>query len=197
MVFEETEAGIGKGATGFISPAIDLVYEMKPAVGGNGTILHPRTPVISERQHPCLSYCGMISWHQLIVAFAFQAVGDNHMTFQEQIEQAQKSHGAWKQRLNAAISSGSSEFQVSHLHADNHCDFGKWFYALPQAVRGTAQGMKIQKLHADFHVEAAKILGLALKGRTEEATQLLETGGNYSSISGKLYLALSQWKDTV
>ncbi|MFZ4698833.1 MAG: hypothetical protein ACOYMG_02170 [Candidatus Methylumidiphilus sp.] len=61
-------------------------------------------------------------------------------------------------------------------------------------MRKTAHGENIQKSHAEFHVEAAKILELALKGKNDEAIKLLDANSKYASISGKLYLALRQWK---
>jgi hypothetical protein len=116
------------------------------------------------------------------------------MNYQDDIEKALTAHGAWKHRLNTAIASGSSEFQVIQIKEDNRCDFGKWFYSLPIEIRGTDYGKKVQKLHAEFHVEAARILDLALKGKKKEALQSLETGTQYVRISGQLYLELNQWK---
>jgi hypothetical protein len=116
------------------------------------------------------------------------------MSYQDDIEKALIAHGAWKHRLNTAIASGTSEFQVSQVREDNRCDFGKWFYSLPAEIRGADHGMNIQKLHAEFHAEAARILDLALKGEKEEALRSLGTGSRYVGISGRLYLALSQWK---
>lgn len=116
------------------------------------------------------------------------------MSFQDEIENALLAHATWKQRLNTAIVTGSSEFKASSVRMDNCCDFGKWFYSLPLALRGTSSAVTIQKLHAEFHAEAATILDLALKGKQEEALNLLNAGSHYNTISGKLYLALKQWK---
>ncbi len=119
------------------------------------------------------------------------------MSNQEDIDKALIAHGAWKQRLNAAIESGSSQFQVSQVREDNRCDFGKWFYSLPAEIRETDIGRKIQKIHAEFHVEAARILDLALKGKKEEALRALSSESRYVSISGQLTLALKHWKQSI
>ena len=89
------------------------------------------------------------------------------------------------------------EFSVPLVRDDNPCDFLKWFYKLPFDIRKSDLGTNIQQYHADFHTEAAKISQLALKGKKEDALQLLEAGSKYASISGKLYLALKQWKQTI
>jgi hypothetical protein len=119
------------------------------------------------------------------------------MAYQDDIDKALAAHGAWKQRLNAVVASGRSEFQVAQVRLDNQCDFGKWFYSLPAAMRGTDRLIKIRNLHAEFHVEAAHILDLALQGKKEEALRLLGSGGRYGTISGQLALALGQWKQSL
>jgi hypothetical protein len=119
------------------------------------------------------------------------------MGYKADIEKALNGHGAWRQRLITAIEQGTSEFQVANITPDNRCDFGKWFYSLPADVRSQALCQKVQKLHADFHTEAAKILNLAVTGKKAEATGLMAFGGRYMDISGKLTLALNQWKMSV
>ncbi|MBP9127891.1 MAG: CZB domain-containing protein [Elusimicrobia bacterium] len=112
----------------------------------------------------------------------------------EDIDKALAAHGAWRQRLIDAIGSGKCEISVSQAQLDNVCAFGKWFYALPSGLRSEDVCGKIQKLHADFHKEAARILGLALAGKKTEAEKAIQFGTPFMDISGKLSLALNQWK---
>ena len=113
--------------------------------------------------------------------------------YSEQINKALLAHGAWKQRLNSAIGSGSSEFIPNQVQVDNRCDFGKWFYELPAELRSTEAANNIRKLHAEFHAEAARILSLALQGEKDKAFKALLPGEKYSLISGQLVLAMNKW----
>ncbi len=119
------------------------------------------------------------------------------MNYSESIDKALSAHGLWKQRLLAAITNGSCEFSVAQVQVDNRCEFGKWFYSLPQDFRNSEQGVLIQRLHAEFHAEAARVLGLALAGRKNDATQALVLGSYYTKISGQLSMALTEWKHVV
>lgn len=115
----------------------------------------------------------------------------------EDIDKALAAHGAWRQRLIDAIGSGKCEIAVGQAQLDNVCAFGKWFYGLPPASRSAEVCAKIQKLHADFHKEAGRILGLALAGKKTEAEKAIQFGTPFMDISGKLSLALNQWKGEV
>lgn len=115
----------------------------------------------------------------------------------EDIDKALNAHGAWRQRLITVIATGNSDVNVAQVQVDNGCAFGKWFYGLPPASRSAEVCTKIQKLHTDFHIEAARVLGLALGGKKAEAEKAMAFGGVFMDISGKLSLALNQWKSSV
>lgn len=112
-----------------------------------------------------------------------------------QIQKALAAHGAWKQRLAAAIAARDSGFTVEHVQVDNRCEFGRWFYALPLPVRSSSLALAVQQLHADFHHEAARVLGLALHGDSTVAYAALGPSAKYSLISGQLTLAMHQWTE--
>jgi hypothetical protein len=115
----------------------------------------------------------------------------------EEIEKALTAHGAWRQRLINVIATGNSDVNVAQVQVDNACVFGKWFYGLPPASRSADVCTKIQKLHAEFHKEAARILDLALAGKKTDAEKAIQFGTPFMDISGKLSLALTQWKSAV
>lgn len=118
------------------------------------------------------------------------------MDLSQEIDKAIAAHSAWRQRLNVAISDGSSDFSVENVKLDNRCEFGKWFYGLPAAQRDSEHGRKIQELHAAFHVETARILALALAGQKDKARESMAAGSEFQSISGKLVISLTRWKQT-
>ena len=118
-------------------------------------------------------------------------------SYSDQIQKALLAHGAWKQRLRAAIAEGQSEYAVSQVRLDDRCDFGKWFYSLSPSLRTGAEAKAIQSIHAEFHQEASRILDLALHGQKDEALADLGASGSYTALSGRLALALRQWEKTL
>lgn len=119
------------------------------------------------------------------------------MTDVEAIDAALAAHAQWRNRLNEAIQKGHSEFKVDAVMVDNACQFGKWLYGLSAAEQASEQFKKVKELHAAFHKAAAQTLDLALKGKKDEAQKSLDLGGDYNRASGKLVLALKEWKEKV
>lgn len=117
------------------------------------------------------------------------------MVNKETIDAALSAHAQWKKRLQEAISTGKSEFQADEVKKDNGCQFGKWLYAVTGDIVKSEDYIKVKSLHAEFHKVAAEILEFALTGKKEEALKKLQPGGGYGSISGKLVIALNNWKD--
>jgi hypothetical protein len=117
------------------------------------------------------------------------------MVDKSQIDAALSAHAQWRNRLNEAIEKGTSEFQVDTVKVDNACQFGKWLYGLPPSDQNSEEAKKIKELHAAFHKVAAETLSMALSGKKEEANKSMQLGGNYNRASGKLVLALTDWKN--
>ena len=115
----------------------------------------------------------------------------------EEIKKAVGAHGAWKNRLAAAIDNGNSEFNPAQVEPDNLCAFGKWLYALSPADRKSEHYAKVQALHAAFHKEAAQVLRLALSGKKSDATSSMTSGGRYMTASANLILALAAWQKAI
>jgi hypothetical protein len=116
------------------------------------------------------------------------------LAHRQDIDRAITAHGLWKQRLAAAISSGSGDFTVAQVQADDRCEFGKWLQDLVPDLRDSEKGRSVRDMHAAFHAEAGRILGLALASRVADATAALAPGGRYSMLTGRLTVALMQWK---
>lgn len=116
------------------------------------------------------------------------------MVSKEAIDAALAAHAQWKKRLQDAIETGQSSFQVENVRKDNACQFGQWLYALPDTDRRDALFMKVRELHAAFHRTAGEILHLALSGKKAESLKAMEFGGPYGKATGDLILALQSWK---
>lgn len=117
------------------------------------------------------------------------------MVTKEAIDSALSAHSQWKIRLHDAATSGTSEFKVEIVKKDNECQFGKWLYSFSQEEMKSEDYQKIKTLHSEFHMIAGDILNLATSGKKNEAMKLLEFGGSYGVTTGKLVLALNNWKN--
>ncbi len=103
-------------------------------------------------------------------------------------------HGAWKLRLRTAINTGRSDAKPSDVRCDDRCALGEWLHG-PAMDTQTRSGLPYQvtkRLHAEFHGTAADVLTLALDGRKDEASSLLN--GDFTARSEKLVRALTKWK---
>lgn len=116
------------------------------------------------------------------------------MITKEAIDAALTAHTAWKKRLQDAINKGTSEFKVEVVQKDNACQFGQWLYNLPDEDKYSENFSRVKDLHAEFHKTAANVLEKAINGSKDEALKIMEFGGGYGKITGKLVIALTEWK---
>jgi len=111
-----------------------------------------------------------------------------------QTSQAVAAHRKWRERLEKAIETGSSEFKPSVVRQDNQCEFGKWLHDEVSAeLTQTAEFQQIKQLHVAFHQQAGHILEIALQGQKEEARHLLGSQGNFVKLSEGLVAKLKEW----
>jgi hypothetical protein len=115
----------------------------------------------------------------------------------EHINRAIAAHGRWKAHLRQAIETGKSEWTANTVRVDSLCEFGKWLHAASPAEKATERWKRIRELHSEFHKEAARILALALGGRTTEAEAALALGSSFSKNSADLTLALVGWRESL
>lgn len=113
-----------------------------------------------------------------------------------QIQAAIGVHGMWKQRINQAISTGKSEWDWKTVAQCNACDFGKWLESFP-AHEKNDYFHQVNRLHADFHKEAARVLQMAVSGRTDEARAATGQSSAYTQLTSQLTLAMMNWKKAV
>ncbi len=117
----------------------------------------------------------------------------------QEIDKALEAHAAWKDRLRAAVESGTIGIAVTTIAADNQCAFGKWLNgtSLTAEDRATKHYQEVTRLHAEFHKVAAKIAALASSGMKAEAEKMLNFGNEYTQASGQLSVALKRWRETM
>ena len=104
-------------------------------------------------------------------------------------------HGLWKYRLDQAIRTGTSDYRVEVIRADNQCAMGKWIHGdAARALAGDERYQHVRSLHATFHTMAADALRHALDGAQEKASRALETGSPFMATSAELVSLLDSWR---
>jgi hypothetical protein len=112
----------------------------------------------------------------------------------EAIDEALQSHAAWKRTLHEAIASRQSDLSAEELRRDDLCQLGKWLHGLSPEERAGNDFPLVFSLHARFHQISGSVLAHALAGNVETALRMLEFNSEYGLVSGKLVLALNDWK---
>lgn len=121
----------------------------------------------------------------------------NKNLIKKEITKAISSHGMWKNTLRSSIDTGKCSSTPEKVQHDYHCSFGKW---LLNRIDPSLQGFlynEIIEIHKKFHIEAARVLTLALKGKKEEALELIQLGSEFSKISSLLISKLIKWQDSI
>ncbi len=119
------------------------------------------------------------------------------MTDANKINQAIAAHARWKHVLKEAIETKKSDRSLADVKSENHCEFGQWLLELPLSDRQSKHWQTVRPLHAEFHQVAAKVLELALAGKREQAEAEMKISGNFTRLSTKLTIAMTNWKRDV
>ena len=114
----------------------------------------------------------------------------------EEIVKEITAHGQWKARLAEAINTGKIDVPVETICQDDQCAFGKWLYGatLAPSDKTSSHYRTVKDLHAEFHKTAARVAELASSGKKAEAERMMDLGGEYAAISGRLTIAMMEWK---
>ena len=113
------------------------------------------------------------------------------------IEQAIGNHALWMSHLRDAILEARPTFDLEGVRSENQCEFGKWLHGPRLSVEDRASSFyhDVARLHADFHQLAARVVELAVSGKTLDAYELLY--GEYITMSGRLAIAMRAWQETL
>jgi len=114
-------------------------------------------------------------------------------TLKQEIKKAIDAHNDWKKELRKTIQSGKLKTPVNIIERDTECEFGKWLLTSNILVLEIPAKTynKIVILHSGFHKLAGKIAALAVAGKKETATKMMDSGGSYANLSAKLIKALN------
>jgi methyl-accepting chemotaxis protein len=116
----------------------------------------------------------------------------------KEISKAISAHGMWKNTLRNAIETGKSSSTPEKVQQDNNCSFGKWLHTrIDPSMRESSMYKQIVETHKKFHIQAALILTLALARKTEEATEGIKLGSEFSKSSSLLISQLSEWEESL
>lgn len=114
----------------------------------------------------------------------------------QQLEQAIAAHSKWKSQLKKAIATGHIDVPIAAIRADDQCAFGKWLNSstLSSFDRSTPHYEAVRALHSQFHATAARVVQLVFENKAAEADKMMDLGGEYAVISGRLTRAMMDWK---
>jgi hypothetical protein len=117
-------------------------------------------------------------------------------SIQEDIDKALGAHALWKMRLRTAIHKGQLDIAASEIARDDRCEFGRWLRGatIPKEAKASKHFAVVVRLHSEFHRVAAQIAELAIAGRKDEASKLLNSG-EYARTSDGLAQAMEAWRD--
>jgi len=117
----------------------------------------------------------------------------------DQITSAVGTHGLWKNRLRAAIASGTSDMAVDVARNDHQCNFGKWLHgtSLSAEAKKSNHFRTCAEMHRRFHIVASEILALAIAGKKNEASAALAPGHEFGNLSTALTNAMMSWKTSL
>jgi methyl-accepting chemotaxis protein len=108
----------------------------------------------------------------------------------EILRAALEAHEAWNAKLREAIETGSSAVSVEAAGRDDQCTFGKWLHE-PSDLRIAQpdRWQDLHDLHERFHGEAARVLALALDGRSVDAERALRAE-DFRAVQRRLVAAI-------
>jgi hypothetical protein len=111
------------------------------------------------------------------------------------IKKAIGSHGMWKIRLEQAIETQTSEFEVDFVRSCHNCEFGKWLDGDKSELSKYDFYKTVYDMHKNVHIKTADVMELALSGQKEKATELLE--GDFMQSSMTLVGEMMKWSKSL
>ena len=112
----------------------------------------------------------------------------------KEIRNAVVAHRKWRERLQRAMESNTSEYQPVVVRLDTQCDFGKWLHTQVSVEdQQDPHYVTAKQLHATFHQEAANVLELALQGRKAQAAAAMSYEAAFGQTSAALTSELMTW----
>lgn len=104
-----------------------------------------------------------------------------------------EAHRKWRQRLTDYIKGKSTEeLDPAVICQDDKCALGKWIYGEGRTFCGHMPKFhQLKADHAEFHINAAEVVTLHKKGKTEDAKHLLLDGA-YAKYSMSVQTELSK-----
>ena len=107
--------------------------------------------------------------------------------------QAIAAHAEWKVKLRLYLG-GQGDLDPSIIAQDNQCALGQWIYGEGQAYAHLAEFETLRQHHKSFHKCASVVVEKIDANHQEEATQDLEPGGEFSSLSSEISMGLMRLK---
>lgn len=112
----------------------------------------------------------------------------------EQVALALLSHHEWVNRLESAIASGESTYDIDEVAAPDRCRIGIWLVNdISEELQATPLYKVTRGRHATFHREAATVLRAALADEVTLARAMMADDGSFGRAAFAIREALDAW----
>lgn len=111
----------------------------------------------------------------------------------EQVEMAFQTHYNWIDRLNAAVETGDSPYDIADVAREDLCPIGIWLTTtISESLRTMPLYFVTKSRHAVFHRSMARLLASAV-ARQPQAGLSMRSDGDMTMVAASLLRALNDW----
>jgi diguanylate cyclase (GGDEF)-like protein/PAS domain S-box-containing protein len=118
---------------------------------------------------------------------------DQRCELREQVELAIQTHYRWLERLNAAVATGQSSYDLAEVAREDLCPIGIWLTTtISESLRTMPLYYVTRSRHAVFHRSMARLLASAV-ARQPQATRSMRPDGDMTIVAASLLRTLNDW----
>ena len=111
----------------------------------------------------------------------------------EQVELAMQTHYRWIERLNAAVATGESPYDIAVVAREDLCPVGIWLTTtISESLRTMPLYYVTKSRHAVFHRSMARLLAAAA-ARQPQAALSMRPDGDMTMVAASLLRTLNDW----
>jgi hypothetical protein len=112
----------------------------------------------------------------------------------EQVELAMQTHYRWIERLNAAVATGESLYDIAEVAREDLCPVGIWLTTtISESLRTMPLYYVTKSRHAVFHRSMARLLAAAA-ARQPQAALSMRPDGDMTIVAASLLRTLNDWR---
>jgi diguanylate cyclase (GGDEF)-like protein/PAS domain S-box-containing protein len=155
-------------------PAVDAARILRPSSDGVTRLKELLGETLTDAGHATLS-------------------APQRRELREQVELAIETHYRWIDRLNAAVATGESAFDIADVAREDLCPIGIWLATtIDETLRTMPLYFVTKSRHAVFHRSMARLFARVV-ARQPDAALSMRPGGDMSMVAASLLSTLNDW----